>query len=218
MGTPNHNSADVLCAEILADARRESEAIIARAQQQAEALLAGAAAEANRLRQERLQVARSEAVRRRELILGTVPIEAGRLRSARIEGILQSVHEEVCRRLRALEGFEYRETLVTLAAEALKQMPGDSFDVLLSAADCAAFGDALVEEATRRVGRSALNITLSKDSAEQGGVVVIRDSAGCLEWDNSLSARLQRLWPELRRQIAAQTGLAVTRRAEGGGS
>lgn len=218
MGTPNHNSADVLCADILADARRESEEIIQRAKQQADALLRKAAAEADKLRQERLQAARTEAARRRELILGAIPIEAARLRSARIEELLQSVHDDVRRRLLARDGFEYRETLVRLAAEAIKQMPGDSFVVLLSAADRAAFGDELAEEIRRRVGRATLNITLAKDAAGQVGVVIIRDSAGRLEWDNSLTARLQRLWPELRRKIAVQTGLGLTRLPEGGGS
>ena len=120
--------------------------------------------------------ARAEAARRRELILATVPVEAGRLRSARVEALLESVREEVRRRLLAREGFDYRETVVALAAEAMKQMPGSAFVVKLSAADRAALGDGLAEEIARRVGRSPLNVTIAEDPAATDGGVVIQDA------------------------------------------
>jgi vacuolar-type H+-ATPase subunit E/Vma4 len=40
-----------------------------------------------------------------------------------------------------------------------------------------------------------------------GGGVIVHDAAGRQVWDNRLAPRLERLWPELRRQLAAQTGL-----------
>lgn len=218
MATPNQNSPEILCAEILADARRASEEIIHRAQREAEALLANAAAEADKARQERLAQARAEAARRKELTLATVPVETGRLRSARIEELLQSVREEVARRLLARAGFDYRETIIALAAEAVKQMPGSAFVVKLSAADGPAFGDGLAEEIARRVGRSPLHITISKDSAEKDGGVIIEDVGGRLVWDNGLLARLERFWPELRRQIAIQTSLVTESKPAGGGA
>jgi vacuolar-type H+-ATPase subunit E/Vma4 len=218
VATPKQNSPEILCAEILADARRTSEAIIHRAQQEAEALLAEAATEAAKAKQERLEAARAEAVRRRELILATVPIEAGRLRSARVEALLESVHEEVRRRLMAHEGFDYRETIIALAAEAMKHMPGSAFVVKLSMADCAALGNELSEEIAQRVGRSPLSVTIAKESAAKDGVCIIQDAEGRLVWDNSLSARLDRLWPELRRQIAIQTSLVLESKPGGGGA
>lgn len=207
MATPNQNSPEVLREEILADARCESEQIIRRAQQEAEALLTKAAAEADKARQERLDQARAEAARRKELILATVPVEAGRLRLARVEALLESVHEEIRRRLTARDGFDYRKTVVTLAAEAVKQMHGSALVVKLSAADRAALGDGLAEEIARRVGRSPLNITISNDATLTEGGAIIEDTEGRQVWDNRLLARLERLWPELRRQIAVQTAL-----------
>jgi len=217
VATPKQNSPEILCAEILADARRVSEEIVQRAQQEAESLLAKATAEANKARQERLEAARAEAVRRRELILATVPVEAGRLRSARVEALLESVHEAVRRQLVAREGFDYRETVIALAAEAMKHMPGSAFVVKLSVADCAALGNELSEEIAHRVGRTPLNVTIAKDSAAKDGVLVIQDLEGRVMWDNSLSARLDRLWPELRRQIAIQTSLVLESKPAGGG-
>ena len=54
--------------------------------------------------------------RQSELILATVSVETGRLRAARVEALLESVHEEARQRLLAREGFEYRETVIALAA------------------------------------------------------------------------------------------------------
>ncbi len=56
----------ILTEEILAEARRESEQTIRRAQQEAETLLAKAFAEADRMGQERLNLACAEASRRKE--------------------------------------------------------------------------------------------------------------------------------------------------------
>ena len=114
--TTNADSAGILREEILAEARRVSEEIVNRARQDAEALLADAAVEADMVREEQLDRARAEAARRRELILATVPVEAGRMRVGRIESLLESVHEEARQRLLAHDGFEYREAVITLAA------------------------------------------------------------------------------------------------------
>jgi vacuolar-type H+-ATPase subunit E/Vma4 len=218
VATLNQNAPDILCAEILADARHESEAIIHRAQREVEVLLAHAAAEADTVRQERLEQARAEAVRRKELTLAAVPVETGRLRLARVEELLQSVREEVARRLLAREGFDYRETVIALAVVALKQMPGSAFVVQLSATDCSAFGDCVAEEIARRVGRSPLNITIAKDTGADDDVLIIQDAESRLVWDNCLSTRLERLWPELRRQIAMEAALVSESRPAGGGA
>ena len=210
MGTPTHNSPEVLRDEILADARRESDQILRRAQEQAQAILGKATAEAEKVRRDWLDHASTEASRRKELILATVQLEAGRLRSARVEALLQSVCDEVRRRLLAREGLEYREVLVELAAEALSKMVGEAFLVKLSPGDYTEFGVGLAENISHRVGRSPLNISISADATGTGGGVLVQDTDGRQVWDNRLAARLERLWPELRRQIAVQTALVAT--------
>lgn len=213
MGTPTHNSPEVLRDEILADARRESDQILRRAQEQAQAILGKATAEAEKVRRDWLDHASTEASRRKELILATVPVEAGRLRSARVEALLQSVCNEIGRRLLTREGFEYRGAIVELAVEAVSKMVGESFVVKLSPGDYTEFGVGLAENISHRVGRSPLNISISADARVTGGGVLVEDTDGRQVWDNRLAARLERLWPELRRQIAVQTGLVATRDA-----
>jgi vacuolar-type H+-ATPase subunit E/Vma4 len=198
--TPSQQPQDALCAEILADARREGDEIVHRARQEAEALLAKAAADAAKTRQERLDAARAEAARRRELILATVAVEANRMRSSRVEKVLQSIHNEISRRLVGREGFDYRQTLITLANDALSRMSGDAFVVKLSPADRAAFDDTLTKSLSRRA-------QIVEDAAITGGGVVVETADGRQVWNNRLPARLERLWPELRRQIAVHAGL-----------
>ncbi len=218
MKSSNANPEEILAEEILAEARRENEQIICRARQEAKALLAKASDETGKMQEERLNRARAEASRRKELILATVPVEVGRMRSARIEALLQSIHEDVRRRLIACDGFDYRETVIALATEAISRMEGDSFVVKLSAADHAALGEGLTEDIARRVGRSPLTITISEEPKIKENGLIIQDIEGRQWWDNRLSARLERLWPELRRQIAFGTFLAAGRGSGGGGA
>jgi vacuolar-type H+-ATPase subunit E/Vma4 len=208
MAALHPSSPDALSEEILAEARRECDEIIRRAQQEAASLLAAATAEVEKIRREKLASAEAEAARRNELMLATLPVETGRLRSARIEAILENIREEARRELLACN-FDGYETVVALAAEAIRQMPGTDFVLKISAAAHAAFGDKLADEIRQRTRRSPLNISVSADPVMNGGGVMVQDAAGIRIWDNRLLPRLERLWPELRRQIAVHTSLVA---------
>ena len=212
----NQDSAWVLREEILAEARRESEEIVNRARQGAESLLAAAAAEATKVREEQLDQARTEAARRSGLVLASVPVEAGRLRDARVESLLESVQEEVRQRLLALDGLSYREAVITLAALAASRMAGVAFVVKVAEVDRILLGDGLADEVAHRVGRPALNVSVSYDPEITGGGVIVEDGEARQIWDNRFLKRLERMWPELRRQIAVQTSFVP--KTESGGS
>ncbi len=201
--TMDQNSTEVLREEILAAAQREGEEIVSRAKQDAEVFLTSAVGEADRIRQERLDQARAEAARQSELILATVTVETGRLRAARVEALLESVYEESCQRLVAREGFEYLETVIGLASHAISQMAGDGFVVKLSEADQTILGDGLAEEIAHRVGRP-VSITISYEPGITESGVIVEDTEARQVWDNRLVKRLERLWPELRRQVAVE--------------
>lgn len=186
-----------LCAEIRADARREVEKIVREARQEAEAMLAKATAAAAQDRQARLDAARAEAKRQSELLLATVPVEVSRRRSACREALLQSIHDDAGRQLRARAGFDYRQALGALVMEAVSRMAGNEFVVKVAPAD-------VVELAAK----PRLSVMADPDITEG---VVVADVEGRQVWDNRLTVRLDRLWPELRRQIAIQTGLIVER-------
>ena len=202
----NQDSAEKLSTEILADARRKAEEMIFRAKQEAEAFLNSAAVEADQARQKILEEAEAEGSRRRELILATVPVEKGRLLAARVEALLDSIYDEARQRLRAHEGFDYDEVVISLSSQAIRQMTGNKFVVRLSGKKPALADDSLAEEIARRDGRS-LRITISHSENPAGDGVIIEDGEAHQVWDNRLLKRLERLWPELRRQIALQASL-----------
>ncbi len=197
----------VLTEEILADARRQAERLRRRAERDAKHTVEEAEREAKADRSERIEKARAEADRRRRLTLASVSVEKGRLRAARIEEALDGVREAARERLLAREGYDYREMLARLAAEPVRHMEGQAFVLELAEADRDAFGPDLAAAVRRRAGRDGLQVTLADEPAPIAGGVIVRDAEGRQRWDNSLAARLERLWPALRRRVAEETGL-----------
>jgi len=204
---PDSKASDLLRQEILDEARRRAEAIRNHARQKAESILAEAEKEAAQLRADRMEAARAEARRRTEAILATVCVEAGRIRSARIEGLLQAIHDRARDELGARNGFDFPKVIAVLAAEALGQMAGDAFELRLSQADHDALGRELTDEIRNRSNRSNSKLRLVADSNLNRGGLWLGDETGRQAWNLSLEARLERCWPELRRQIAARAAI-----------
>jgi len=215
MEQTQQNSPDALCAEILADATRQGGQIRHRAETEAASILSNAASEAEKVRSKTIEHARITAKKQTEMILETVKVERRRMHSARVEALLESVRDEVRRRLRPADA-EAREIVVALAAEAIGQMPANDLVARISVADQSAFGNGLAEEIIRQARRPQLRLTIYADATLTSGDVTVQDTDGSQFWDNRLQARLQRLWPELRRQIAVAAGLVSDNNASGG--
>ena len=189
-------SAEALNGEILGDARRESHEIVSRAKEEAERITKAASDEARTIGEEELSRARSEALRRKESILSTVPLETGRMRIMRIESMLDAVKKEARTRLLTREGISYREAVRELTAIAINQMAGLAFKARVCDADRTALGDGFREEVMDRLGKPGLSLTLSFDPAMTEGGVIVEDAGGCQICDNGLVTRLERMWPE----------------------
>ncbi|MCX5674988.1 MAG: V-type ATP synthase subunit E [Planctomycetota bacterium] len=215
MTAANANPHQALQDEILADARRRADETVDKARREADAVLAKARADAESERQAALKAAEAEARRRHGLVLAAIPIRIARRRAECVEAALEKVHDEARRRLEAREGFDPRgEGLTRLAAEALAAMEGNRFVLQVSDADRQALGDAWLDEVRRRVGRQGLELSMGQGDAAIRGGVVVRDDEGRQVWDNSLAARLARLWPALRCEIAAAAGLVPAARRD----
>ena len=202
MTDPGRDPQKVLTDEILADARRQAERSVTRAKRDAKEVLDKAQAQAEAERAERLAAARDEADRRRRLALATVPVEVARMRARKAEAALQTICDEARRRLLAREGFDYREAVVALAADAAGRLEGDAVVLELAAADAEVLGPDLADAVRRRVGRDGLAVSIAAEAADIAGGVIVRDAEGRQVWDNSLDGRLKRFWPMLRREIA----------------
>lgn len=203
----DEKSAEALREQILQQARKEAAGIVERAQHEAEDLLAASAAVARRLIEEQRERARAEAVRRRDLIMATCTIEESRLRVEHIESLLDSIREEARRRLLEREGFDYGEALMNLAADGVSGMTGSSFVLRMSDVDRDVLNDGFPKEVALRAGKAASEIGFSYERDVAGGGVVIEDGESRQRWDNRLLARLERMWPDLRRRIALQASL-----------
>ena len=197
----------VLTDEILADARRQADRLRRRAERDAKQTTDEAEREAEADRAERLEKAKAEADRRRRLTLATVPVEEGRMRAAHIEKALDGIREAARERLLARQGYDYREMLVRLASEPVRHMVGQAFVLELAEADRDAHGPDVAAAVRQRAGRDELQVSLAPEPAAIEGGVIVRDAEGRQRWDNSLAARLERLWPGLRRRVAEETGL-----------
>lgn len=201
--TTQQESTEKLRTEILTDAQKKGAEIVGRAMEDTERFLMNATSEADRLRKDLLDQARMEADRRRELVLATVPVETGRLGAARLEALLESVYADVRQKLASREVFDYRDTVITLAAHAISRMAGETFVLKVAEGDRKILGNSLAEDIERRVERS-VTITIFYEKDTTGGGVLVEDGEARQVWDNRLLRRLDRLWPEMRRQVAAR--------------
>lgn len=202
MTAPEASPHQVLCDEILADARRQAERTARRARADADEIVAKARTEAEKEAREHLEAARTEAARRRDLLLATVPVDVTRLRARRLEERLQEIREAARERLRNEGGGDRRALAVALAAEAVGRMDGRRFVLELAEADSRAFGPTLADDVRRALRRDDLEVAVAAQPAPIAGGVVVRDAEGRQVWDNSLEARLERFWPVLRHQVA----------------
>lgn len=208
---------DKLHQEILADARRQADRILRRARQEAATMVEQARREAERQRDEWLASARATADRRTALLLARLPVDQGRMRAVHVEKLLTAVRDEAATRLAPRQTPLARDLLLARIAEAIDGMAGDTFELSLSPADSQTLAEIDLDALRRMTGKPTLCIERGAPLSDQDSGPVLRDAAGRQIWDNRMTARLRRLWPALRRQLATATRLnaALTNPAEG---
>ena len=205
MSNPGKNPVDILKQEILADAGRQSERILRKARQDADELKAEAEKTIAAERVKALGEADKEAARRTSLVLARVPVEVARIRANRSERVLESVRNAVRARLEAETMTSAR--LLSLVSDAVGLIDADCL-VSLSKSD-----KALLDQISGWTGSVAKDSGHAVEVADKplpegalGPYVVARD--GSRLCDNRLKARLDRMWPALRCEIAVKLGLS----------
>ncbi len=196
-----------LCREVLAEARRTADEILHRAREVANAEFAEAHREAESARESTMNLARLEAARRREVILSTVAVEVNRRRAALIEEWLESIRTEVTSRLRT----DTEDGIASLAHRAIAAIVGcASQDVIvqISKTDLERIGDQLRARIGAAMDAGAGEWTLASDPEVAPGDVRVQSTNGRRTWDNARMARLERMWPRIRNELASQAGIA----------
>jgi len=204
--------AAALCAEILAEGRRAAEAIGEEARRQGEEILARARLEAEAASREAAEGAQREGARRAERLLAGVAVEVLRMRASRVGALLDSVRERARKEL--LREVVSPAALAAMAAGALARMEGESLVLRVGVGEVGRLGEGLAAEVVRRAGREGVRLAVSEDPSITTAGFGLGDVDGHQTWDGRLTARLDRLWPALRIEVAAGLGLS----GEGGGA
>jgi vacuolar-type H+-ATPase subunit E/Vma4 len=203
MTVTDPDSSEALCNEILAGAGRERDEIVQRATRDSDDLLKKAHAGADSARQKRIEEARAEGNRLKDITLASASVEARRLRLERIETLLDSVREDVIKKLSALRSDgDYSDIIVDLAASAIEGMAGNDFTVRLSEEERSVLGTDIGRRIAEKAGCPDGNVKVLFEPTSHGGGPVIEDATGTQVWDNRFPVRLERLWPQFRRLIA----------------
>lgn len=187
---------------ILADAGKESSALLSQARKLREEKLAAARREALREQGEILARARAQAEGDRKRLLAEAASEARNLLLLAREQAVDEAFTQVREQAEDFrKGSEYRAALVELIGEAARAVARPEMEAVLSPRDFQAFGPAIAGEAERELRGQpapAARIIAAGDGADEPGALV-RAEGGRIIFDNTFSARLRRLAPYLRR-------------------
>lgn len=194
--------------EIRDDARKRAERLERRAERQADQAVQEARQEAQRIRERILREARDEIAHMEEVHGSRVQQEIGRRRRQAFEDILEHVRR--CAHQRMLElaegaGEDYRDLLVRLACAAVEAMEGREFQLKLDTRDRERWGQQLPERVRRSVkeqlGREVA-VEVADDTFNGCAGLEVRGGRMHQVADQTLEARLQRLWSDLRVDLA----------------
>jgi vacuolar-type H+-ATPase subunit E/Vma4 len=197
----NQESQQALADEILRDGRSRADRALSRARSESERLISDARAEAKAEADKTLDGARMRGEKRAEMVVRSAEQEIQRRKlRVREEAVAQTVgaaRDE----LRRLSGETYRRSVARLAAEAIREMPGEGFTLRVGTLQGEEFdASALGEELTRTLAETSRHVALRVEAGEtypRG--VIVESSDARVRWDNTYEGRLRRLRGGLRR-------------------
>ena len=193
----------VLADEILDDARRKADRASKKAERRAKRILRDAQKKADQATAVALAAAEGRAGRQAASILATIEQDIRRDLLDQREAAIATILDAAMQRVASREGTDYPAALTTLAAEAVGAMATDAVVLHLAEADRAIATAEWLDALRQRVGRPVA-IEVADEAAPIQGGLIVRSADGRLLYDNSFAARLVRLRPALRRQIAAR--------------
>jgi len=199
-------SADSLVEQILEDARGQAERTKKKARRRAEKIVEQAREEAEEKRQSILEDAQSRAEAEERKVKAGISQDRRFLRQKARQKLLEHVRRRCMERLAALRNEDdYRDILLNLATDAIAQMEGEQFVLTLTPEDREQLGEELVNALPPRVA-DELNRDVEVELAEEtvdacGGLKLMRRD-GKEICDETFEGRMERLWPQLRHEVA----------------
>jgi V/A-type H+-transporting ATPase subunit E len=193
----------VLSDEILADAERKAGRARKRGEREAKQILGRARQRAAEAAARTLEAAEERAQRLEAAAMATFETEVQRDLLAVRERQLDALFDAARARLADKDGYDYPAVLADLAAQAIEAMPADRMVLELNEGDRGIASSGWLDDVRRRIGRP-VEIAVADAPAPIDGGLTVRSADGRLLYDNSFDARIERLKPELRRQLAAK--------------
>jgi len=209
----SQTSEKALADEILRDAQRKADRARTRAERETAKIQKKTERDAQTATARTLELAQERGERLAQAVLATLEAEAQRELLAAREGELDKLFEQARQRLADKGGYDYPAVLAVLAAQAIEAMAAPEVVLELNDGDRAIATEAWLADLRGRVGREVA-IAVADGAAPIDGGLIARSADGRLLYDNSFAARLERLRPDLRRQLATRLfGEGVTRDA-----
>ena len=188
------NGLEKIVARMESDTRAECDALAASAAENAAAILRDCQAQADAAARDSAQRAAAQAAEHLEHLNGSSQLACRQRVLAAKQELIDEAFARAARALTALPQAEYIDLLATLAAE---NGSGDE-ELLLSAADRAAVGAAVVEAANRKKAGAAFR--LSEETRDTGGGLVLRRDR--VELNCSFTEKLRQLRQEESSAVA----------------
>lgn len=198
---------EVLGSEVIADAERRAQRIRQRGEREAQRIRQRGEKDAQQGAEEILQAARQRAERESNMVLATVEVDAHKVELTAKEEVIEACLQTARRQLLEKDAYDYRAALAELAADAIVQMPGESFMVALGEADAQNRADKLarrIEEVVAARSGRTVHVEIGREHARISGGCVVLSADGRLRYDNSFDARLRRHREHLRRLTARE--------------
>jgi vacuolar-type H+-ATPase subunit E/Vma4 len=202
------DSTEALVQQILQDARARSEPLCKRAEREAEEIIRRAAEEAAAQRDQILQRARHRVEVNAQRVRAQTALQAANIMRNAREQILLEVRRRAEERLRELVTAEdYPRMLVRLSSAAIQMMSGRHFELVMRPEDRETHGERVVsilrDYAARELNRQIVVKVAGETITARGGLLV-RTADGRQLCDQTFSARLDRLWGQLREEVGRQ--------------
>lgn len=192
--------------EIRADARKRADRVRQRVERDAQKVLREAREDAEEIQRRIMDDAQARAAQRERVQQARIRQELDRLRRRCFEDVLDRVQQEACRELRRLaDGDDHRQTLIRLAVAAIRAMKGEQFQLVLRPQDADRWADELAEAVTEAVSEATgreVSVQVARERLQADGGLVVRGADGREAAEQTFGQRLERLWQELRSEVA----------------
>ncbi|RKY27415.1 MAG: hypothetical protein DRP79_03365 [Planctomycetota bacterium] len=193
---PHSDAQNKISEEILADARTKAERALRSARREAEKITKKARDDAKQIEREVINHARARAESQAKVIQAATEPAKRRIELDAREETLLNVISDAKARLLNRDSDDYGRTLAALTAEAAELLQDEELTAYLSSEDYDRFGAAL----PGLLPGLTLEVRPALQPLEGG--VIVETADGRRRVDNSIEARLERIYPELRRAIA----------------